>query len=127
MSTANAAANRRHFSRVAFHAPGQLVCAGGTDDIVVLDLSLKGALLRRKPPAPALPVGGNCTLRVRLGELDAVIRMQGTVAHVDGPFLGLACNNIDLDSATHLRRLVELNIGKPQLLERELAALIGEE
>lgn len=125
--SAATAANRRHFSRVAFHAPGQLVSAGGTDDIVILDLSLKGALLRRKPPTPELPVGGNCTLRVRLGEVDAVIRMQGTVAHVDGPFLGLACSSIDLDSVTHLRRLVELNTGKPQLLERELAALIGEE
>lgn len=120
-------ANRRQFSRIAFHAPGQLVSAGGSDDIAVVDLSLKGALLRRKSPAQKVEVGSSCTLRVRLGELDAVIRMQGTVAHIDGPYVGLACNNIDLDSATHLRRLVELNLGKPQLLERELAALVGEE
>jgi hypothetical protein len=120
-------ANRRQFSRIAFHAPGQLVSAGGTDDIAVVDLSLKGALLRRKAPLRTVEVGSSCTLRVRLGELDAVIRMQGAVAHIDGPYLGLACSNIDLDSATHLRRLVELNLAKPQLLERELAALVGEE
>lgn len=121
------ASNRRQFSRIAFHVQGQLVTADGADDIVVIDLSLKGALLRRKDQKRKLGPGDNCTLRLRLGELDAVIRMQGTVAHIDGPFLGLACNQIDLDSATHLRRLVELNLGKPQLLERELAALVGED
>ena len=30
------------------------------------------------------------------------------------------------DSVTHLRRLVELNLGNPDLLERELSALIAE-
>lgn len=119
--------NRRHFSRIAFHAPGQLVAAGGQDDIVILDLSLKGALLRRKSHDLALTTGSNCTLRVHLGDPHVLIRMQGVIAHVDGPFLGLSCQNIDLDSATHLRRLVELNLGDTALLERELASLVAEE
>jgi len=33
--------------------------------------------------------------------------------------------HIDLDSISHLRRLVELNLGDEALLERELAALGG--
>ena len=37
--------------------------------------------------------------------------------------LGLRCVDIDLDSITHLRRLVELNLGETELLERELSAL----
>jgi hypothetical protein len=40
--------------------------------------------------------------------------------------LGFVCQYIDLDSISHLRRLVELNLGDGSLLERELAAL-GEE
>ncbi|MCG8610315.1 MAG: hypothetical protein MI864_07240, partial [Pseudomonadales bacterium] len=31
---------------------------------------------------------------------------------------------IDLDSITHLKRLIELNVGDPSLIERELSALI---
>jgi len=119
--------NRRQFSRIAFHAPGQLLCGGGQDDAMVVDLSLRGALVRRKGSEPAIVVGDHCVLHVRLGPLDALIRMQGTIAHIDGPFLGLACSHIDLDSATHLRRLVELNLGDAALLERELGALVGEE
>ena len=37
--------------------------------------------------------------------------------------LGFVCRHIDLDSISHLRRLVELNLGDESLLERELAAL----
>jgi hypothetical protein len=37
----------------------------------------------------------------------------------------LLCESIDLDSITHLRRLVELNAGDPALLERELTALVA--
>jgi len=121
------AANRRQFSRIAFHAPGQIVSGSGQDEVVVIDLSLRGALLRRRTELPRVGVGDNCVLHVRLGESGALIRMQGTVAHIDGLFVGLACNSIDLDSATHLRRLVELNLGDAALLERELGALVGEE
>jgi hypothetical protein len=32
---------------------------------------------------------------------------------------------MDLDTATHLHRLVELNLGDETLLERDLAELIG--
>lgn len=118
--------NRRQFSRIAFHAPAELVTGHSQSDVVVLDLSLKGALVRL-PVGHTLAMGENCSLRVRLGELDASIRMQGTIAHVEGLYIGLACRNLDLDSATHLRRLVELNLGEPALLERELGALLASE
>jgi hypothetical protein len=53
--------------------------------------------------------------------------MQGVITHVEGLYIGLACRNIDLDSVTHLRRLVELNLGDVALLERELSALVADE
>jgi hypothetical protein len=52
--------------------------------------------------------------------------MSTTVTHVAGRRVGLRCDNIDIDSVTHLRRLVELNAGDPNLLDRELSALIHE-
>lgn len=119
-------ANRRHFSRIAFHAPAELVTGHDHGKAVVVDLSLKGALVR-VPGISTIAAGENCTLHVGLGDIGATIRMQCTVVHVEGSYLGLACRNIDLDSATHLRRLVELNLGDAALLERELSALAGEE
>jgi hypothetical protein len=46
--------------------------------------------------------------------------------HVEGPQVGLRCASIDLDSITHLRRLVELNSGDPAILDREFGSLVRE-
>lgn len=118
--------NRRQFSRIAFHTPADLISGAHHDTVVLIDLSLKGALARL-PADHRVRAGENCTLHIPLGGDHAAIRMQATVAHIEGLYVGLACRNLDLDSATHLRRLVELNLGNPALLERELSALVAEE
>jgi hypothetical protein len=50
--------------------------------------------------------------------------MNTRVAHLENTHVGLRCESIDLDSMAHLRRLLELNSGDPELVERELSALI---
>lgn len=127
-SPASTTDNRRLHSRIAFHAPAQLVFAAGKFDVLVLDISLKGALIRL-PAGTALQDGAICRLHVRLdatNEANDQINMETRVTHVEGGNAGLLCLVIDIDSVTHLRRLVELNLGDPQLLERELSALIAE-
>lgn len=116
---------RRHYSRIAFHTPAYLILADRNLEVVVVDLSLKGALVRL-PADTLLEDGLACTLRVRLDDAGSHIRMEMKVTHVRGVDAGLVCHSIDLDSVTHLRRLVELNLGDEKLLERELSALVGE-
>lgn len=115
---------RRQYSRIAFHAAAKLLHDVHSVDVVVLDLSLKGALVRL-PPDADLAADTFCTLHVRLDDM-STITMDTRVAHVVGRYAGLLCQILDLDSATHLRRLVELNLGDPALLERELSALVGD-
>jgi hypothetical protein len=55
---------------------------------------------------------------------EATIVMAVSVAHQGAGRIGLDCTHIDIESAQHLRRLVELNLGDDALLHRELAALI---
>lgn len=92
----------------------------------MVDLSLKGALLRL-PARSALKPGDPCLLSVSLAQLDVGIAMAGEVAHIelDGTRVGLLCRSIDIESITHLRRLLEVNLGDAKLLERELKALIA--
>ncbi|MBV5345386.1 MAG: PilZ domain-containing protein [Rhodoferax sp.] len=116
---------RRHYSRIAFHSPAHLVLSDRNVEVVVADLSLKGALVRL-PAKTQLESGAPCTLRVRLDAAGDHIRMETKVTHVHGLYAGLVCQSIDLDSVTHLRRLVELNLGDEKLLERELSALLEE-
>ena len=64
-----------------------------------------------------------CQITIPLAETGNHIAMSTEVAHVHGLHTGLLCRGIDLDSVTHLRRLIELQLGDPALLERDLGEL----
>ena len=114
--------NRRQFSRIRFQTDARLFLPDAECDVEVVDLSLRGALVRLSAPA-FVAVGSNCTLKIRLDEAGTTIRMEATVVHRQGDHAGLYCREIDLDSVTHLRRLVELNVGDEAILNRELSLL----
>ncbi|HEX5805438.1 MAG TPA: PilZ domain-containing protein [Macromonas sp.] len=115
-------AERRQFWRAVFHAPVHVAAAGRVHKTQLLDLSLKGALIEAGPDWP-LAVGDPC--HVRLDLVPGIsISMDATVAHLRGNQVGLRCDHIDIDSITHLRRLVELNAGSAAWLEREIALLV---
>jgi len=113
---------RRRFSRILFNASAQLILPSGELDVAVIDLSLKGAMVRPETPA-YVQMGTQGILKLRLDDLAANIRMEVTIVHHQGEQYGLACREIDLDSITHLRRLIELNLGDEAMLGRELHAL----
>ncbi|HCW96370.1 PilZ domain-containing protein [Pseudomonas sp. S5(2021)] len=114
---------RRRFQRIGFEAEALLSQGEREWTVRVHDLSLKGLLVE-------CPVGGAVQkdlplqASIRLAA-DVQVEMEVLPAHEHDGLLGLACQHIDLDSMTHLRRLVELNLGDTSLLERELAALGG--
>jgi hypothetical protein len=114
---------RRHFQRILFDADAELKCNDQTCDVHLLDVSLKGALVELREKKQALPEAGqDVSLDIKLD--DAVhITMQGPITHVEGNHIGIECSAIDIESITHLRRLVELNLGNSRILDRELAAL----
>ena len=113
---------RRHFVRVSFGAPALLTTSTDAFSVHVLDLSLKGALIMA-PAEAALKAGMLCQITIPLAETGNHIAMSTEVAHVQGLHIGLLCRGIDLDSVTHLRRLIELQLGDPALLERDLGEL----
>lgn len=112
----------RRFTRVPFPAVVILSADGRQWECAVIDISLKGALLRC-PAAWHAKNGQDVNLDVQVAE-DVRIHMQGAVAHIEADHIGVTCQHIDLDSAAHLRRLVELNLGDEAQLHRELQALI---
>lgn len=114
--------NRRQFSRVPFQGEAHLLLAETEYPVELLDLSLKGALIRPQDEFFAT-VGSNCTLKIGLDDTGNTICMEANIVHHQGDLYGLGCREIDLDSVTHLRRLVALNLGDETLLEREIALL----
>lgn len=113
---------QRRFTRIPFDAGVRLSIGDRVWHSELIDLSLKGALIAQPENWEAGNEQGRYRLELQL-DGDVVIAMDVSVAHEEARHLGLRCEDIDLDSITHLRRLVELNLGNPNLLERELASL----
>ncbi|MHC8296294.1 PilZ domain-containing protein [Pseudomonas sp. LB3P58] len=115
-------ADRRRFKRIAFDARTELSQGEFIWPVKLIDLSLKGLLIEK--PEPWL---GNrewhFLVDIHLNE-DVAIKMDVQLTHDDHGQLGFVCRHISLESIERLRRLVELNLGDSQELERELGALI---
>ncbi len=113
--------DHRHFHRIIYTADAILSCAEKTWHCEIIDLSLKGCLLRFELPWEE-DQDKLYTLALRLSE-QVQIKMELTATHVVGNKVGFKCEHIDIDSISELRRLVELNLGSSALLERDLLAL----
>ncbi|WP_242171685.1 MULTISPECIES: PilZ domain-containing protein [unclassified Pseudomonas] len=114
--------DRRRFRRIAFDARTTIAQDGWNWPVQLVDLSLKGLLVQRPDDwqgnrAEAFDVD------IRL-DPQAHIKMQVKLAHDEHGQLGFVCEHIDLESISHLRRLIELNLGDQEELERELGALL---
>ena len=110
---------KRRFKRIPFDTPARIV---STLSVQVVDVSLKGALVA-KPDNWKGAMGDMIAIEIPLSPSGPVIRMQTRVAHLEADRIGLVCEQIDLESISHLRRLVELNLGDDEMLHRELAEL----
>lgn len=112
---------RRRFQRVAFDAPTVIAQGERQWSAALHDISLKGLLIGTPrdwngdpdQPFEAMTELGN----------EARVKMEVVLTRTQPQSLGFVCRHIDLESISHLRRLIELNLGDEQLLERELAAL----
>jgi hypothetical protein len=51
--------------------------------------------------------------------------MSGSIVHLEGAHVGIKCLDIDVGNLTRLRRLIELNTGDADLVDRELSLLFG--
>lgn len=121
MTDASSSDEQRNFRRIPFDARVEVESAGKRYPAELLDISLKGALVRLPAEHGAAP-GQTGAVYIHLSD-DQHIHMQATVAHVEERRAGFRCDHIDVDSITHLARIVELNTGDPELLHRELSAL----
>jgi hypothetical protein len=115
---------RRRFSRFAMDRTANVEAGERTCSCRLVDISLRGALLDLCADcSPEL--GSTITVRIALDDEGGhLIDMLGTVAHVANSRLGIHIKELDLDSSTNLRRLVEVNLGDEQRLERELEAML---
>lgn len=113
---------RRQFKRVDFKTQVELSQQEHYWQTELLDISLRGLLL--KPGVPEVfDVTQPIVAKVILSN-STTITMDTVIAHQSELHLGLSCIAIDVQSISHLKRLMALNLGDAAEPERELIDLI---
>lgn len=89
----------------------------------LIDISLKGLLIDAPEDAPFC-LNDSYHVEVHLGDDGFTIAIpDAIIAHITNGHIGIACRLIDIDSISHLKRLLELNFGDADLVYRELEQL----
>ncbi len=113
---------KRRFSRISFDADVLISQDNQEWRTSLLDISLNGLLV--KPPSSwEGHQGERFHAEVIFPNSGSLIHADVSVAHNGDGRIGFQVNNIDVESVGHLRRLIELNLGDEDLLNRELEAL----
>ena len=117
---------RRQFSRVEFESKVQVDFSDNKHEAELIDISLKGALIKSNS-AMNHQQGESCTFELSLQPSDMVLKVDALLVYKKDEQMGLKFGNIDLESMIHLRRLVELNTGDAELVQKELFFLVDAE
>ncbi len=114
---------RRRFSRVPFAHTVVLQQGDQRWSAQLVDISLKGVLVALENGSGQPDGDAPLSATIALSDQDQ-IQMQLKLVRTESETWALVCESIDVDSISHLRRLVELNLGNPQACERELNELL---
>lgn len=113
---------RRRFKRIPFDAPTVLTQDDKRWNVELLDISFKGFLIET-PDGWKGDRDEEFQAAISLSP-DTVVHMKVKLAHEEHHHLGFECQLIDSDSMTHLRQIVERNLGDSTELMREFRKLI---
>ena len=114
----------RHYARIKFDAAVHLQLRGLDMTVQLVDIALKGALVETAL-AQTLTLQEPCRLILPLAADGDGVTMAGKIVHLNQNLVGIECLEIELTSLTRLRRLIELNTGDTELMDRELSHLFS--
>ena len=112
--------NTRQFKRVPFLSHTQVICGNKTFVGELLDISMRGALLLLRDEAD-WPTGQICYLDIALANSEIHMQFEAELVHREETHYGFKFLSEDIETFTHLRRLLELNVGDAEVIDRELA------
>lgn len=121
MTAEKSGAEPRRFTRIHFDARTEILCAGQKLEVQLIDISFKGLLLKSSRQLLSSP-GEQLNVQIHIGE--HLLNLPVELAHTHNDLYGFRLKELSIDNATHLHRLVELNLGDEALFERELEHLM---
>lgn len=116
--------NRRHFDRVLYSAKATIAQERKQWDTNIEDLSIHGALTSR-PDDWQETDNSEYILQFVLPDVHDQIRIDVILVAHDAMHLRFKIKEIDIDSLTDLRRIIELNSGENDLMTRNIEELVA--
>lgn len=116
--------SNRHFRRIPFEAEVTLKSENGISTGQLLDVSLKGALIGTDTPTP-FKRGEKCSLCIALPGTPISLDFQAELVHSEELSYGFKFISENLETLTHLRKLIELNTGDAEATRSELTAWLS--
>lgn len=121
---------RRRFSRINFNGECSLIETIDGEhhqwQSELLDISLKGALVK-SPKLFQYQNDKPIQINLNLQGSDIILEVNGEVCHEENELIGIKFLTLSLDSISHLKRLIELNLADESLMHREISQLINPE
>ncbi|MBW2467015.1 MAG: PilZ domain-containing protein [Deltaproteobacteria bacterium] len=111
---------RRNFQRIPFETEVEINCKKEKYHGELLDISLQGALVCGKEIIP-LEKGDKCELTVYLLGSEITLLFNVEIVHKEKDRFGFKFTGEDTETMTHLRRLLELNIGSSEAIDKEIS------
>ncbi|AGH81366.1 type IV pilus assembly PilZ [Psychromonas sp. CNPT3] len=119
---------RRKFSRISFSGHCYLSEKVDTQETQwnseLLDISLNGALIKR-PDQWQDHDNKALQFNLKFENSDVELRIKSVVCHQEKTCLGIKFIALSLESISHIKRLVQLNLADESLLNREISQLIN--
>jgi hypothetical protein len=115
---------RRHFPRFPFHRSAVLIFSTGQFEVALIDLAANGALVE-SIGAPGFSLYERCELRVLNSEGLRVLAVDAIIVHcIKSRYVGLRLCNISSVAEKDLRQIVEMNLGRDELIQRDFDELL---
>lgn len=116
--------NNRHFRRIPFEAEVSLSVDQEDWTGQLLDVALKGAMVGTKEPL-SLDLGAKCNLCISLPGTPISLNFQAELIHREECCYGFKFLSENLETLTHLRKLIELNTGDAETTRSELSSWLS--
>jgi PilZ domain len=114
---------QRNFQRIPFATKAEINSNSNKYHGELLNISLQGALVKGNEKIP-LKKGTRCELLIHLLGPEITLKFETDIIYSQKNNFGFKFISEDLETARHLRRLLELNIGSSEILDREIDAWI---
>lgn len=112
--------DKRKFHRVPFQCECQISSGDRKWTGELLDISLRGALFQL-PQKASLELGANCYLDIQLADGNIDLQFEAELVHREDDRHGFLFLSENLETLTHLRRLLELNLGSDDFTKKEFS------